>query len=100
MSWKGILAQGVSFIVPFVNCIQFVPQLYKTYLTKQADELSGYSLGMSLAASILWLTHGFFIEDYSLQLSGLISTLVISILYFMFFKYQNKNKNKNEKEIK
>ena len=69
------------------------PQLYKTYLTKRVDELSGYSLGMLLATSILWFVHGYFIQDLSLQVSGLISILINVTLCIMFYKYKNNNNN-------
>ena len=34
----------VSTLAPIVNCIQLIPQLYKTYITKSVKDLSIYSL--------------------------------------------------------
>jgi len=86
----GILAQSVSILAPVINCIQMAPQVYKTYVTKRVDELSGYSLGMLLATSILWFVHGYFIQDLSLQVSGIISILINMMMCIMFYKYKNK----------
>ena len=86
----GIRAQSVSILAPVINCIQMAPQVYKTYVTKRVDELSGYSLGMLLATSILWFVHGYFIQDLSLQVSGMVSILLNAMLCTMFYKYKNK----------
>lgn len=93
MSELGVIAQSVSILAPVINCVQMAPQVYKTYLTKRVDELSGYSLGMLLATSILWFVHGYFIQDLSLQVSGLISILINVTLCIMFYKYKNNNNN-------
>ena len=50
----------VATIAPIVNCIQWVPQLYKTYATKSVKDLSMHSLMLILATNLLWLTHGYF----------------------------------------
>jgi len=86
----GVIAQSVSILAPVINCVQMAPQVYKTYLTKRVDELSGYSLGMLLATSILWFVHGYFIQDLSLQVSGIISILINMMMCTMFYKYKNK----------
>lgn len=52
-----------------VNSIQTIPQLYKTYTTKNVKDLSFYSLLIS-TTNFLWL-HGYFI-DASLILANAI----------------------------
>ena len=94
----GALAQSVSILAPIINCIQMAPQVYKTYVTKRVDELSGYSLGMLLTTSILWFVHGYFIQDISLQVSGIISILLNSILCMMFYKYKYKYEYRDVKK--
>ena len=81
----------VATLAPIVNCIQLLPQLYKTYVTKKVKDLSLYSLLMILLTNILWLLHGYFILDYSLIIAGVIS---IIINFSLFVLYLNYNKNK------
>jgi MtN3 and saliva related transmembrane protein len=79
----------ISILAPLVSCIQMLPQLYKTYLTKSVKDLSLYSLLLILTTNLLWLLHGYFILDYSLIISGLISMIVnvcLLVLYFVFKK--------------
>jgi MtN3 and saliva related transmembrane protein len=82
------LAQCVSVLAPIVNCIQMFPQVYKTYRTKHVKDLSFYSIGLVLLTSILWLLHGYFIQDTSLIAAGVISVIVNVSLLYLFFKYK------------
>jgi len=79
----------VATLAPIVNCVQLIPQLYKTYRTKSVKDLSFYSLFLLLITILLWLLHGYFINDISLIIAGLI-TLVLNIslirLYFLYRK--------------
>ena len=79
----------VATLAPIVNCVQILPQIYKTYRTKSVKDLSFYSLLLLLITIILWLLHGYFINDNSLVVAGLI-TLVLNIslirLYFLYRK--------------
>jgi MtN3 and saliva related transmembrane protein len=82
----------VATLAPIVNCIQLLPQIYKTYRTKSVKDLSFYSLLLLLTTIILWLLHGYFINDISLVVAGIIS-LVLNIslirLYFLYRKGSN-----------
>ncbi len=82
------IAQYVSILAPIVNCIQMFPQVYKTYRTKHVKDLSFYSIGLVLLTSILWLLHGYFIQDTSLIAAGVISVIVNVSLLYLFFKYK------------
>ena len=83
------LANAVSMLVPIVNSIQLFPQLYKTYQTKRVEDLSLYSLCLLLFTSVLWLLHGYFIQDISLMTASVISVIVNVCLVALFFKYHH-----------
>lgn len=78
----------VATLVPIVNCIQLVPQLYKTYTTKSVRDLSLYSLLLILTTNLLWLLHGYFIFDYSLIVAGVISASINTALLGLYFLYK------------
>ena len=83
-----MLATLVATTAPLVNCIQLIPQLYKTYMTRSVADLSLYSLLLILATNLLWFTHGLFIRDASLLLSGSVSLLVNGALLVLYFLYR------------
>ena len=80
----------VATLAPIISCIQLFPQLYKTYLTKSVKDLSLYSLLLFLMGNLLWLLHGYFINDNSLVVAGVISTIVNIILLTLYFLYRNR----------
>jgi len=80
----------VATLAPLVNCIQIFPQLYKTYLTKRVKDLSLYSLLLILTTSLLWLLHGYFIDDISLIAAGVVSAIVNMTLLLLYFLYRKK----------
>jgi uncharacterized protein with PQ loop repeat len=83
-----MIPQGVAILAPIVNCLQIIPQVYKTYQTKRVKDLSLYTILLFLTTNLLWLLHGYFIMDLSLIVSGVVSMILNAILLCMYFMYQ------------
>lgn len=84
-----VLKFTVASIVPITTSIQLLPQLYKTYNTKSVEDISFYSLIIILMNNILWLIHGYFIFDYSLILSGILSFIINIVLCILYMLYSD-----------
>lgn len=82
-----MLSEIIAYIVPIISCIQLLPQLYKTYITKRVEDLSIYSLLLILTSNILWLLHGYFLMDYSLIVACIMGILVNIWLLVLYFFY-------------
>jgi MtN3 and saliva related transmembrane protein len=82
----------VETLAPIVNCIQLLPQIYKTYRTKSVKDLSFYSLLLLSTTIILWLLHGYFINDISLVVAGIISLVLNISLIRLYFLYRKGSK--------
>jgi len=78
----------VSTLAPILTCIQLLPQLHKTYMTKSVKDLSIYSLFLIFFANLFWLLHGVFIFDVSLIISGLLGMIIKILLIAMYFIYR------------
>lgn len=90
-----MLPLTIATLAPIVNSIQLFPQLYKTYTTKSVNDLSFYSLSLILITNLLWLLHGYFINDISLILAGLVSMIInvtLLTLFVIYRKVEVKNK--------
>ena len=83
-----MIASVVATLAPLVNCIQQLPQLYKTFTTKRVNDLSMYSLLLILTTNVLWLLHGYFIMDVPLMVAGVFSLCVNMTLLLLFFLYR------------
>lgn len=93
-----MLSLTIATLAPIVNSIQLFPQLYKTYTTKSVNDLSFYSLSLILITNLLWLLHGYFINDASLILAGLVS-MIINVTLLTLFVIYRKVDLENKKNI-
>lgn len=59
----------VSILAPIFNCIQVIPQLWKTYQTKKVKDLSFTTILLMITTNLLWFLHGNFIYDIPLIIS-------------------------------
>lgn len=82
-----MLPQLIATLAPLVNCVQQLPQLYKTYTTKEATDLSLQTLLLILLTNLLWFLHGFLIRDLALMLSGSISMIINGTLLVLYLVY-------------
>lgn len=93
----------ISFVVatlaPIINCAQLLPQLYKTYTTKCVKNISLYSLLLILATNSLWLLHGYFINDRSLIISGMIAMSINITLVLLYCMYSKSEMDKSNKTV-
>lgn len=83
-----MISTAVAILAPTLNCIQLVPQLYKTYTTKKVNDLSFYSLFLFAITSCMWLLHGFFIKDYSVMISASFGIIVNTSLLYLYMTYR------------
>ena len=84
-----MISSVVAILAPTLNCIQLVPQVYKTYMTKKVNDLSFYSIFLFVITSSMWLLHGFFIKDYSVMISASFGIIVNTALLFLYITYRH-----------
>ena len=68
----------------------FLPQVYKTWKTKDVSSLSMPMLSMFLTGVVLWLIYGFLLESPALILANSITCVSAFLLFYFKIKYQNK----------
>jgi len=83
---------AVSILAPILNCVYQIPQLFKIIKTKSVDDISLYALCLLLINNILWLFHGYFINDKSLFMSALFSLGINIPLICLYLKHQKYEK--------
>ena len=78
----------VAVLAPFFTCIQLLPQIYKTYITKRVTDLSFYSIILILITNLLWLLHGYYTFDYPLIITGIFTIIINTTLLALYFIYK------------
>jgi MtN3 and saliva related transmembrane protein len=82
------LSSLVAVLAPLFTCIQLMPQLYKTYVTKSVQDLSLESLLVITIGNLLWLVHGYYIRDISLVFAGIVATVINLSLLALYRIYR------------
>jgi MtN3 and saliva related transmembrane protein len=78
----------VAVAAPALNCVQLLPQLWKTARTRQVKGLSLLSLTLMVTTNLLWLIHGLYLRDASLIVSGVVCLTLNVALWGMVAAYR------------
>lgn len=84
------LPRIVAILAPTVNTVQALPQLLKTWETKTVVGLSFYMVALMMLTNFLWFSHGFYIQDNSLMVSGFIAFIINATLMLLYLKFQER----------
>ncbi len=80
----------VGFIAAFLTTLSFVPQVYKTWKTKEVADLS---LVMYLAMFVgvsLWLVYGIHIGSPSMIVANSVTMLLVLMVVIFKIRYREK----------
>ena len=76
-----------GFAAAFLTTIAFLPQLYKTWKTKSADDVSLVMLLLFITGLICWIIYGYKIDSIPILVANVItfifnfSILILKITY-------------------
>ena len=82
------LVKIIGFLAAILSTTSFLPQLYKTWKSRSANNLSLPMLLLYNIAGVCWLTYGLFIDSLPIIGCNLISTLAGIVLICLKFSYQ------------
>jgi MtN3 and saliva related transmembrane protein len=77
----------VAYLAVIINTIYQLPQLFKIIKTKSVNDISLVALVLLLFNNILWLMHGYFINDNTLIISSVLNVSLTLVIVCLFFKY-------------
>ena len=81
----------VGFLAAFLTTIAFLPQLYKTWKTKSADDVSLVMLILFISGLICWIIYGLRINSIPILVANIITFIFnFSILILKITYKQNK----------
>jgi len=71
----------------FLTTVASIPQVIKTWKTKKAKDLSALWMVLMIFGTTMWLAYGLYINDLPLIVANLITTLLLSGLLAMKWKF-------------
>ncbi len=87
MNWNFEI---IGIIAAVLTTFGFVPQVFKSFRTKNVE---GISLTMYLAmfiGLIFWLIYGFLIDSFAIKLANIVSGILVFTLIVLRIIYKNK----------
>ena len=73
----------IGYLGSFLSCITFIPQVYKTWQTKSAGDLSLTMLFIVLSSTGVWLLYAFALMLWPVIIcNGIMFFLVALLIYF------------------
>ncbi len=80
----------LGLIAAFLTTAAFLPQVYKTWKTKDVTALSFPMLILFFTGIILWFIYGFLLESLAMTLANGITIISAFLLIYFKIKYHNK----------
>jgi MtN3 and saliva related transmembrane protein len=75
----------VGYFGSFLTSITFIPQVYKTWQTKSAGDLSLTMLFIVLSSCVVWLVYAFALMLWPVIIANnIIGVLCLLLIYFKF----------------
>ena len=81
MTWVELAGHAGSFL----SSVTFIPQVYKVWKSKSADDLSIYMLFIIFLSTIVWIIYGVNLSLAPVYIcNSIIGTLSLMLIYFKF----------------
>ncbi|MGB5364474.1 MAG: SemiSWEET transporter [Aureibaculum sp.] len=78
----------VGVIAAILTTSAFVPQVYKTWKSKSAKELSLTMYLVLFTGIALWFIYGYVIESFAIKLANIVTGLLVLMLIYFKLKYK------------
>ena len=73
----------IGYLGSFLSCITFIPQVYKTWQTKSAGDLSMTMMLIVVTSTIVWLIYAFALMLWPVIIANsIICVLSLMLIYF------------------
>lgn len=80
----------IGLIAAVLTTAAFLPQVYKTWKTKDVSSLSLPMFSMFFVGVVMWLIYGLLIESPAIILANTITVFSSFLLVYFKIKYRNK----------
>jgi len=87
-----MLISIIGFIATITSIISLPPQLYQTYKTKSARDISMFMLINFLICSLSWVAYGFLTDTASVWITNVIMTIFSLLMIILKIVYDRRMK--------
>jgi len=80
--------EGIGLLAAFLTTYSFLPQVYKTWKTKDVSAFSLTTFSLFFTGIICWLIYGVCIGSFSMILANIITVITAFIILVFIIKYR------------
>ena len=88
-----ILPESYGFIAAILTTIAFLPQLYKTWTTKSAEDVSLITLILFIIGLICWIVYGIKINSTPILVANIVTLIFNFSILILKLIYSNSQKD-------
>ena len=81
-----------GFLAALLTTIAFLPQLYKTWETKSADDVSLIMLILFIIGLVCWIIYGFKIDSFPILIANIFTFIFNFSILILKLSYNKKKK--------
>jgi len=80
----------IGIIAAVLTTFGFVPQVIKSYKTKNVEGISLTMYLVMFLGLLFWLAYGFLIDSFAIKLANIVSGIIVFTLIILRIIYKNK----------
>ncbi len=84
------LVEPVGLVAGFLTTVSFVPQVWKVWRSKRADDLSLGMFSIFVGGVSLWLIYGLMLQSPSIIVANLITFVLAAALLVMKLRFNGR----------
>jgi MtN3 and saliva related transmembrane protein len=87
---EGVNLEIIGIIAAILTTSGFIPQVYKSFKTKNVDGVSITMYIVLLVGMLFWLYYGILINSFSIKLANIVSGILVVTLIIFRILYKKK----------
>lgn len=87
---NSFLVESIGVTAAILTTIGFVPQVYKTLISKDVKSISLSMYIVLFIGIIFWLTYGILIDSFAIKIANTTSALLIGTMIVLKIVYKDK----------
>ncbi len=88
---SSFLVESIGIIAAILTTVGFVPQVYKTLITKDVKSISLSMYIVLFVGIIFWLAYGILIDRFAIKMANMVSALLIGTMIVLKIIYKDKS---------
>lgn len=83
------LVGGIGLVAASLSAVTFVPQVWRTWQTRSARDLSAPMLGVAASSMVLWLVYGYYERNVPVLFGNAVNLFFTLLLVYFKWRFRD-----------